>query len=84
MVILCGMVYCECGGIFKNINCTKKKHLSSQIHKDFLELGLPCKRRSEKSKKVSVDLSKVNLSNITENKILEYDICREDEKTTQK
>jgi hypothetical protein len=75
MVILCGMIYCECGGIFRNKTSTKNNHLNTQIHKDYLEMGLPCKIRKPKSKKVSVDLSKVDLSKITENKILEYDIC---------
>jgi hypothetical protein len=74
MVILCGMIYCECGGIYRNRTTNINTHLKSNIHKDFLEFGLPCKRRSPKSKKKSVDLSKVDLSKITENKILEYDI----------
>ena len=74
MVILCGMVYCECGGIFRNKSSTITYHMKSNLHKDFLEFGLPCKRRTPKSKKKSVDLTKVDMSKITENKILEYDI----------
>ena len=74
MVILCGMIYCECGGIFRNKSSTINYHNKTNIHKDYLEFGLPCKRRSHKSKKKSVDLTKVDLSKITENKILEYDI----------
>lgn len=74
MVILCGMIYCECGGIYRNRTSNINTHLKTNLHNDYLEFGLPCKRRSPKSKKKSVDLTKVDLSKITENKILEYDI----------
>jgi hypothetical protein len=76
MVILCGMIYCPCGGIYRNKTSAINTHLTTHLHKDYLEFGLPCKRRSQKSKKKSVDLSKVDISKITENKILEYDICQ--------
>jgi hypothetical protein len=69
---------CGCGSVIEDKSSTINNHNKTRKHQDFLLLGVPCKQRHSKTKTITADLDKIDLTTIKENIILQYNICTEE------